>query len=76
MVKEDALHFFERLPSRLGEEEEDVDGHGGAKDAEKKVDLPLDVFERWRDKIGQGEVEGPIRRRAEGDGLASNAEWE
>ena len=76
MIKEDALHFFERLPSRLGEAKEDVNGHGGAKDAEKKIDLPLDVFEGWRDEIGQGEVESPICRSAEGDGLASDAKGE
>jgi hypothetical protein len=53
------LDILESLARRLGEEEESVDCHGGAEDAEDEVDAPLDVDESGWDEVGEGEVEDP-----------------
>jgi hypothetical protein len=53
------FHILESLSRRLGEEEEGVDCHGGAEDAEDEVDAPLDVDESGWDEVGEGEVEDP-----------------
>ena len=55
-VEEYSLHFLERLPCRLGEEEEDVDEHADAEDAEEDVHSPFDVGECGRDEVGECEV--------------------
>lgn len=39
-VIEDVFDFFERLLRSLGEQEEDVDEHGGTKHPKHNVDLP------------------------------------
>lgn len=70
---EHLLDIFERLSARLGEAEEDVDGHGCAEDTEDDVHLPLDVDERGRDEVREGEVEDPVGARGDGDGLATDA---
>lgn len=54
------IHLLERPPRCLGVHEEDVEGHHGAEHAEDDVCFPLDVRERRRDEVGQGEVEDPV----------------
>jgi hypothetical protein len=56
---EHLLNVLECLASRLGEEEESVDGHGSAEGAEDEVHAPLDVDKRGWNEVGEGEVEDP-----------------
>ena len=73
-VRKHVLDLLQRLARRLREGEEDVDGHGEAEDTEDEVRLPLDIFKGGRDEVAQGEVEGPVGRGGERDGLAAHAE--
>ena len=73
-VRKHVLDLLERLARRLREREEDVHQHGQVEDAEDDVRLPLDVDESGRDEVAEGEVEGPVRRRGERDGLAAHAQ--
>jgi hypothetical protein len=64
-VIENLFYFFKRFLAGLGEEEEHVEKHCYAEDAENDVDFPSDVGEcRW-DEVGESEVECP-------DGEVSN----
>jgi len=51
-VIEDLFDFFKRLLTGLGEEEEHVEEHCYTKDTEDNVDLPSDVGECGRHKVG------------------------
>ena len=73
-VLEDIDDLLERLAGRLGEHEEGVDEHADAEDAEHDVGAPLDVDERRRHEVAEGEVEGPVGRRGKRDGLAAHAQ--
>lgn len=73
-IGEEFLDLFERLPRRLGEHEEDVDEHGGTEATENHICPPLNADERWRHKVTEREVEGPIRRCGERHGLATDSE--
>jgi hypothetical protein len=57
---EHLLNILKCLSSGFGEEEESVESHGGAEDAEDDVDAPLDVDERGWDEVREGEVEDPV----------------
>ena len=48
--------------------------HGGVEDAEDDVRLPLDVDEGGGHEVAEGEVEGPVGRGGERDGLAAHAQ--
>ena len=74
--EEHTLHLLKGLSSSLGKKEKDVDCHGGAKDGEDEIDLPLNVDKGWWYKVAECEVEDPIARRAESYGLASHAQRE
>lgn len=73
-VREHLLHLLQRLPRRLREREEHVHQHRQVEHAEDDVRLPLDVDERGRDEVAEGEVEGPVRRGGERDGFAADAQ--
>ena len=51
-----------------------MDEHGGVENAKDNVRLPLDVLERGRHEVAEGEVEDPVCRGRERDGLAPYAE--
>lgn len=74
-VGEDSLNLLEGLARRLREEEEDVEEHGDTEDTEDDVRPPLNIDERWRDEVGESEVEGPVGGGSESDGFATHAEW-
>lgn len=68
----------QRVTSKHGkyiQHEVDVDQHGNAEHTENNVRAPLNVDECRRDEVAKSEVEGPVGRRGERDGLATNAEW-
>ena len=48
--------------------------HGEVEDAEDEVRLPLDVDKGGRDEVAEGEVEGPVGRGSERDGLAAHTQ--
>lgn len=60
-VIEDLFDFFKRLLRGFWEEEEHVQEHGHAEDAEDDVDFPADVGECGGHEVGEGEVECPKR---------------
>lgn len=72
-IGEHAFGFLKRLAGRLREREDDVDQHGEVKHPEDNVHLPIDVFERGRDEVGQGEVEDPVAGRGQCHGFAPDA---
>ncbi len=47
--------------------------HGEAEDGEQDVRLPADAGERRGNKVCEGEVESPVGRCGEGDGLSTDA---
>ena len=49
--------------------------HAEAEYSENDVNLPFNVGERRRHEVRKGEVEDPVGRCGEGDGLSTNAEW-
>lgn len=51
-IIKDLFNFFEGLLGGFREEEEYVDEHGDAEDAEDDVDFPSDVGECWGDEVG------------------------
>ena len=51
-----------------------MDEHCEAEDAKDDVRLPLDVFKGGGDEVSEGEVECPVGRGRERDGLAADAE--
>ena len=53
-----------------------MDKHRRAEDAEHDIHLPLDVDKRRRDEVAEREVEDPVARRAQRNGLASDTQWE
>lgn len=55
-------HFLKLLSGGLWEEEEDVDGHGHAKDREHQICLPLDIDKGRRHEVAEREVESPNSR--------------
>lgn len=58
-VIEDLLDFLKRLLARFWEQEEDMEEHGYAEDAEDDVDFPSDVCEcRWNE-VSKCEIECP-----------------
>jgi len=60
-VIEDLLNFFEGLLASFREQEQHVEEHCNAEDAEDYVDFPSDIGEcRWHE-IGKSEVESPER---------------
>ncbi len=73
-IIKDPLHLLERFLTRLREEEEDMNEHGRAKDAEQDVYLPLDVLKGRRDEVSECEVEGPVCGGGESDGFPADAE--
>lgn len=58
-VIEDLLDFLKGLLASFGEDEEDVDEHQHAEDAEDDVDFPSDICECGRHEVREGEIEGP-----------------
>lgn len=70
------LDLLERLAGRLGEQQEDVDEHGGVEHREDDVGAPLDVGERLGHEQTQRGVEGPVETGAQRDTLASELEGE
>ena len=68
------LDLLERLARRLGEGEEDVHQHREIEHPEDDVRLPLDVDKGGRDEVAEGEIEGPVGRRGQRDGLAPHAQ--
>jgi len=60
-VIKDLLNFFEGFLASLREQEEHVEEHCNAEDAEDNVDFPSDVGECWWHKVSQSEVECPER---------------
>ena len=58
-VIEDLLDLLEGLLTGLGEEEEHVEEHCYAEDAEYDVDFPSDVGKCGRDEVGESEVKRP-----------------
>lgn len=73
-ILEDVLDLFEGLARRLGEEEEDVQEHGGQEDTEDDVGLPADGGESDGDEETQSGVEGPVGGGGQCDGLTPDAE--
>lgn len=55
-VLEHLVDLLQRLAGRFGEHEKNVDGHGGAEDAEDDVGLPSDAHEGGRDEVAKGEA--------------------
>lgn len=72
-VIEDLVDLLEGLIGGLGEDEEDVDEHGGAEDGEEDVSPPGDLLKRRGHEVGEGKVERPVRGGGEGDGLSTEA---
>ena len=72
-IREHGLDVLERLAGGFGEEEEDVQEHGDAEDAEDDVDLPLDVDKSGGHEVTEGEVEGPVGGGGEGNGFTADA---
>ena len=70
---EDLLHLLESLARSLGKCKEDMDSHHGAEHTEHDICSPLNVDKSWRHKVRQGEVEDPICRSTQCDGLASHS---
>ena len=73
---EDLLDLLERAADGLGVHEEDVDARGGVEGREDEVRLVRDVLEAGRHGVREGEVEEPVGRRGERDGLAADLEGE
>ena len=73
---EDLLDLLERAADGLGVHEEDVDARGGVEGREDEVRLVRDVLEAGRHGVREGEVEQPVGRRGERDGLAADLEGE
>lgn len=73
-IRKHILHLLQRLPRRLGEGEEDVHQHREIEHPEDDVRLPFYIHKSGRHEVAQGEIEGPVRRRGEGDGFAAHAQ--
>ena len=73
---EDLLDLLERAADGLGVHEEDVDARGGVEGREDEVRLVRDVLEAGRHSVREGEVEEPVGRGGERDGLAADFEGE
>ena len=73
---EDLLDLLERAADGLRVHEEDVDARGGVEGREDEVRLVRDVLEAGRHGVREGEVEEPVGRRGERDGLAADFEGE
>jgi hypothetical protein len=67
------LHLLESFTCSLGKCEEHMDSHHGAENTKHNVHSPLDVDKGRRHKVRQGEVEDPICRSTQCDGLASHS---
>lgn len=59
-VFEHLRNVFERLASRLREQEDNVDEHAQVEDAEDDVDLVANVGKRWGHEGAERSVEGPV----------------
>jgi len=70
-VLEHCVDLLEGFARSLGEHEEDVDGHGDTEHAEDDIRTPGDVDEGRRDEVTEGEVESPVARGSQCDGLAT-----
>lgn len=73
---EDLLDLLERAANGLGVHKEDVDARGGVEGREDEVRLVRDVLEAGRHGVREGEVEEPVGRGGERDGLAADFEGE
>ena len=73
---EDVLDLLERAAGRLGEAEEDVDEGRKVERAEDEVRLVRDRRQTRRHRPREREVEEPVRRGRDGDGLGPHAHRE
>ena len=73
---EDVLDLLERAAGRLGEAEEDVDEGRKVERAEDEVRLVRDRRQARRHRPREREVEEPVRRGRDGDGLGAHAHRE
>lgn len=73
-IGEHILDLLEGLAGGLRECDEHVEEHAGVEDAEEDVHLPADGDEGRGHEVGEREVEDPVSRGGERDGLAAHAE--
>lgn len=67
----DHVNLLQSPARSLGVHEKHMEGHHAAEHPEDDVGPPLDVVERGRDEVCQGEVEDPVGRGGESDALGS-----
>lgn len=70
------LHFLERFALGLFDEEPDEHDQGEVEDGKHHERLPPQVLDGMRCRLGEDEVEQPLRGRPDCDAGLADARWE